>query len=129
MIGTTRLMGPRLSRDLLKLLNLAVLEDLRGVLSADDLSDLLRQLSRDLIVDSLEIVSLAHASSWNELALLAHRQAGTLANFGCDALAASMRQIEAELRADPPSPPDTHALNQIVALAKETAAALHQASA
>lgn len=113
----------------MNLLNLAVLQNLRNVLSADDLSDLLRQLSDDLIADSLKIVSLTHAASWNELALLAHRQAGTVANFGCDALAAAMNRIEADLRADPPRPPDPYALNQVVALTRATAVALRQASA
>lgn len=72
---------------------------------------------------------MAEDSAWEDLVLLAHRLAGTLASFGCEALSDALRQVEADLRVTPRCPPAPESLERIVSLAKATAAALEIASA
>jgi len=112
----------------MKLLDQSVLEGLRDVLPEDALNGLLRQVSRDLIPDSLEAVALVKAGAWDQHQLMIHRLTGTVSSFGCDALTASLRSVEAGLRAHPLCVPSLEILERIVSVARETAAALETAA-
>jgi len=110
------------------LINQAVLQNLRAALSDNDLNALLLQARDHAIADSGQLKKWLKAANWREAGLLAHRLAGTVSNFGCEALAGALLQIDADLRADPPRIPDRVALDRLADLARETAIVLEEAT-
>ena len=112
----------------MNLVNEDVLQNLRQALSKDDLNALLRQCRDHVIADSLQFQHWSTAANWREAGLLAHRLAGAVANFGCEALTSALLQIEAGLREDPIRIPDRDSLRRLADLASETAKMLEEAA-
>ena len=110
------------------LINPAVLQNLRVALSDVDLNALLRQARDHVIADSSQLRQRSTVADWREAGLLAHRLAGAVANFGCEALTSALLQIEAGLRADPLRTPDQDTLDRLADLARETAQLLEDAA-
>ena len=108
------------------LLSDKMLQDLQGALSGEVLADLLAVLAVNLRAETDEIKCRAIAQDWVDVAIFAHRLAGTVASFGCLPLADALGEIDRGLRVTPAAVPGALQIEGVVRLANETAMALEE---
>ncbi len=103
-----------------------MLQDLQGALSAEVLADLLAKLAFNLLAETDEIKWRASAQDWVEVAMSAHRLAGTVASFGCIPLGDALGAIDRGLRVTPAVVPSASQIERVVRLANETTFAIEE---
>jgi HPt (histidine-containing phosphotransfer) domain-containing protein len=113
--------------DAMTLLNVDTIATFRELMDEAELSEFLEQAARLLDGDRGPLLAGLRDGQWETAARLAHRLKGGLGSLGCDALYARLAELEKNLKAAPPLPPDTGAIGDLDYLLGATLAALQQA--
>ena len=106
------------------LLNAATLETFQELMEPQELQDFLERARQELLRSHTLMQQHFAACEWPALRAVAHRLKGSLGSIGCDALFATLEQIELALLATPPEPPSAERMRQLAALADQTAGRL-----